>query len=140
MIDKATDIIKEATNGDILLIDGLIELNFIEKEAKEVLDLIKEFKHKFLRELESDSLEHQKKYRGHMIVVNNGKVTYSYKEIKEWEEVSERKKEIEQKYKSAFLSNQKGLTVVDDETGEVLELPTVSYSKSSISVREIKKK
>lgn len=44
------------------------------------------------------------------------------------------KKALEEKYKQAFISKEKGLLPVD-ENGELLELPEINYRKSSLIVK-----
>lgn len=66
--------------------------------------------------------------------LRNGGKTYDYKHIKEWSDAKKNLEEIEAKYKLAFDSKEKNIMAVSDD-GEVLELPKVTYRKSSLIVK-----
>ena len=67
--------------------------------------------------------------------VRSGGRTFNFKGIREWRIASDYLKEIEDKYKSAFINKEKGLLPVD-ENGELLELPEVNYRKDSIIIKQ----
>ena len=64
----------------------------------------------------------------------NGATRYSYNHIPKVQELKAEIKEIESKSKQAFLSQQKGI-IVADENGEEIILPKVSYSKDVLVVK-----
>lgn len=53
--------------------------------------------------------------------------------VPQWKELAERRKRIEQL--SLQAAKTFGVTIVDDETGEVIEPAQISYTKPSISVK-----
>ena len=69
---------------------------------------------------------------GQKFEVRNGATRYSFKDIEEWKIASENLKEIEEKYKTAYKNNKIGLSALDEATGEVLQVPTVTNNKSSL--------
>lgn len=71
-------------------------------------------------------------YNGQKFEVRNGATRYSFKDIEEWKIANANLKEIEEKYKTAYKNNKIGLSALDESTGEVLELPTVTNNKSSL--------
>lgn len=73
---------------------------------------------------------------GYKFTLTDGRRSYNFKEIQEWVEVEQAKKDIEEKYKQALLSHEKGLMAVSND-GEELTLPKVTYSKPSISIRSL---
>ena len=100
---------------------------------------------KMIEEFESDNLEaiaHEAdgwggQYDGHDIQVRSGGMTYSYKNIPEWQQAQAALKAVEGKYKSFFDASQKG-ALMATEDGEEIPLPEVSYRKSSIVIRKLK--
>ena len=75
-------------------------------------------------------------HNGQKFEIRNGAERYSFKGLKDWEEKNEELKAIEDKYKSAYKSYTKmNLSMIDQETGEIIELPTVTKSKSSLIVK-----
>ena len=65
----------------------------------------------------------------------NGATRYSYNHIPEILEVKKELKDLEAKYKHAFLSKQKGLLAATED-GEELIMPKVTYSKDSVIVKK----
>jgi len=73
---------------------------------------------------------------GYRFTLTDGRRTYDFKHIQEWRQADSIKRDIEAKYKAALDNIDKGLMAISSE-GEELDLPKVSYSKSSISVRQL---
>jgi hypothetical protein len=67
--------------------------------------------------------------------LRNGGRTYDYKNIPEWIEAKARLTEIEEKAKLSYLSHEKGLLGVDESTGEIQALPSVTFRKSSLIIK-----
>ena len=74
-------------------------------------------------------------HNGQKYEVRNGATRYSFKEIPEWVEANNNLKQIEEKYKTAYKNRQMNLSSLDETTGELLQLPTVTQSKSSLIVK-----
>ena len=74
-------------------------------------------------------------YKGAKFEVRSGGRTFNFKGIREWQIAADNLKEIEDKYKQAFISKEKGLMPVDDN-GELLDLPEVNYRKDSIIIKQ----
>ena len=71
---------------------------------------------------------------GFVFEKRNGGIRYSFKHIEEWQELENQKKEVEARSKQAYLSMQRNL-LVGTEDGEEVEIPKVSYTKSSLIVK-----
>ena len=56
---------------------------------------------------------------------------YTYKHYDRWNEVNDERKEIEDKMKQAY----KGMTIVDEETGEQIPAADYTPNRESISVK-----
>ena len=74
-------------------------------------------------------------HNGQKYEVRNGETRYSFKGIQEWEEKNAELKAIEEKYKQAYKNFKIGLSALDEITGELIDLPTVTQSKSSLIVK-----
>ena len=71
---------------------------------------------------------------GFVFEKRNGGIRYSFKHIEEWQELDNQKKEVEAKSKQAYLAMQRNL-LVGTEDGEEIEMPRVTYTKSSLIVK-----
>jgi|TARA_R110000787_G_scaffold102552_1_gene208600 hypothetical protein len=71
---------------------------------------------------------------GFLFEKRNGGIRYSFKHIEEWQELERKKKEVEERSKQAYLAIQRRL-LVGSEDGEEVEVPKVSYTKSSLIVK-----
>lgn len=65
----------------------------------------------------------------------DGRKQFDFKHIEEWKIAKDNLAEIESKYKSVYENQQKGLSSFNESTGEVLEVPVVTFSKSSLAVK-----
>ena len=103
-----------------------------------------------LEELRNNFLEgNEKSYKGKNFVytIRNGATRYYFTNVPEVKRVKaelersepfKKVKETENKYKTAFLLKLKGQTIVDEETGELIDPSDVNvvYSADSISLKQ----
>ena len=73
---------------------------------------------------------------GQKYELRNGATRYSFDHIEEYAEKKAELKTLEEKYKLAFKNSSLKLSSLDEKTGEVLELPIVTISKSSLIVKK----
>ena len=71
---------------------------------------------------------------GFVFEKRNGGIRYSFKHIEEWIDLDNQKKQVEERSKQAYLATQRHL-LVGTEDGEVVEMPKITYSKSSLIVK-----
>jgi hypothetical protein len=64
-----------------------------------------------------------------------GRKQFDFKNIDEWKVAKENLVQIEAKYKSVYENNKNGISSLNEQTGEVLQIPIVTFSKSSLSVK-----
>jgi len=64
-----------------------------------------------------------------------GRKQFDFKNIDEWKVAKENIVQIEAKYKSVYENNKNGISSLNEQTGEVLQTPIVTFSKSSLSVK-----
>jgi hypothetical protein len=64
-----------------------------------------------------------------------GRKQFDFKNIDEWKVAKENLVQIENKYKSVYENQKNNISSLNEQTGEVLEVPIVTFSKSSLSVK-----
>lgn len=102
-------------------------LTEIEKSLKESIKTVKELA------LEEASKYPEKTFISgdHQFTLKEGSRRFDFKHIEEWKSAKEMLTGIEQKYKSAYQSSLNNVMNVTD-SGEVLELPKVTYTAPAI--------
>lgn len=135
MQDQLVNTINQVENGDIQVLDAVIEMRKQREFHEQMLKEISHFESEKYNEIELEAKEHQNEFRGAKFEFRSGRKTFSFKGIDEVEKATEDLKTVKDKYQSAWEMKQKGLAPVDEDTGEVLQLPTVSYGKSSMVVK-----
>jgi len=73
---------------------------------------------------------------GQKYELRNGATRYSFDHIEEYANKKAELKTLEEKYKLAFKNSSLKLSSLDEKTGEVLELPKVTISKSSLIIKK----
>lgn len=124
----------EHSNGDVLV--AYIELKKIHDQIKNTMDEIKS--HAMDELMKYGSGEHI--VSGAMVSISNVGGRWKFDHIDEWTKVKNELTEIENKYKSAYKSNERGLMSVNASTGEISDLPFYSGSTETIKIRVPKKK
>lgn len=118
-------------NGLINPLDAFIVYNELKKlldNAKKEIDEI--------AQVEADKYtEKTINYNGYSITKTDGRKQLDYSNIQEWVEAKENLKRIEEKYKMVEKST---LLSIDQETGEVLEKPIVTFTKTSLTIKKVK--
>lgn len=94
-----------------------------------------------VKQIEPIAMEEAIKYgenefetHGFKFQIRNGATRYSYKNIPEWQEANEKVKDVEERYKAAFVARQKGLLTASED-GEEMILPEITRSKDSLIVK-----
>lgn len=98
-----------------------------------------------VKQLEEKALQEASKHDGNFIrgsfsfESRGGRKIWDFKPVKKWAELNNQIKQLEGSLKMAFEARQNDFSMVDEETGEIQELPNISFSKPSLIVREVKK-
>lgn len=137
MQDEMMNTIHRAKEGEITTLDALIYLEKERKNLENSLAIVKSFKDEQLENISNEASDYKDGYKGFMIEVRNGGRTFKYNHIKEWQQAEASKKVIEEKSKQAFISKEKGLLMATED-GEEIELPEITYRKSSVILKEKK--
>ena len=133
--DELCQSITDAENGEISFLDALIELEGNKKQLDFALSIIKQFKDDQLFEIQNEADQFKDGYRDHLFEVRSGGAMYNYKHIKEWKTYKKALADCEARHKQAFMAMQKGLLTASAD-GEEMELPKVTYRKSSVIVKK----
>jgi len=131
---KIEDLIINTESVGVL--ETLVQLQQIEDELTESLNLIKSFKEEHFDEIVNEAEAYGGTFGGYEIKQRSGRRILSYKNISEYVEAKNQLKLIEDKYKAVFESKLKGLINVNED-GEEMEVPSVSYAKSSLAIKKI---
>lgn len=141
---------KYSTSGDLTPHEAylLIKESGIEELFKETLEKVKSIAIENLKMNYLEGNEKSYKENGYMFTVRQGATRYYFTDVEEVKkaklelELSEpfqKVKDTEQKYKTAFLMKQKNQAMVDEETGEIVDVSNVKvvYSPDSLSIKKI---
>lgn len=132
---KTNEILAELTqsviDGNADPLEAYIHLKSIEKRISECLKEVEPIAYQ-----EADKWSEKVfTYKGAEIQKKNAAGRYDYSTVSLWKQAEERKKKIEELAKVAYKG---GVTVVDEESGEVVEPCAYTEGKSIISVRLLK--
>ena len=88
-----------------------------------------------LEDISNEAAGFKDGYNGYKFEVRSGGTMYNYKHIPEWQTYKTALADCETRHKQAYLSSQKGL-IVATEDGEEIEMPKISYRKSSLIIKK----
>ena len=140
--------LQQTQEGELSNLDGLIKMRKAKAEAEKILEIVKAFEDERLNEISQEADSYNGKYCGFEIKSVSGRKMYNFKGISEIEQKEAEKKQLEEKYKSAFDGFQKGTvqTVEEDgvrywvdDNGELKLFPELNIGKSYLTVKELKK-
>jgi hypothetical protein len=131
-------------NFDSLLGQFIENVELGNFSAIECLGRFKEFENALVKAkkcIEEQAIEEAEKHTEKTFKLGDFKITkvegrrmIDFSDIEEWRIAKDNLKEIEDKYKQVALS---GLASLDESTGEILQRPIITFSKSSISIRNV---
>lgn len=138
--DRVLRIMEQDDLSEINKIAALVELHEIQKGLDGISKDIAAWKRENLSDFEMIAQEYPDGYGGYTFEFRNGGKTFVYDQIPEIVSSKMALKSLEEKYKAAYASIQKGITPIDSETGEVLQSPTVKYRASSVILKAIRRR
>jgi hypothetical protein len=131
-------------NFDSLLGQFIENVELGNFSAIECLGRFKEFENAIVKAkkcIEEQAIEEAEKHTEKTFKLGDFKVTkvegrrmIDYSNIEEYQIAKANLKEIEDKYKQVALSS---LTSLDESTGEILKRPIITFSKNSISIKNV---
>lgn len=139
--DELFSTIHRAEEGELSNLEALLSLRENKAELEKSIEIIKEFESDKVNEIGNEASKYPDGFRGYHISLTNGRKTFNFKGIPEWDDAEQNKKNVEEKYKSMFEAKLKGAVHANiSEDGEELPLPEINYGKSFLTVKEIKRK
>lgn len=76
---------------------------------------------------------------GYQVTLSHGKSQWDFTHIPQWVELKQKLKEFEGTMKTAYHTKDAvGVSLVDEETGEIYDLPILKKSASSLSIKKTK--
>lgn len=129
-------IIEKYIEGDLYILDAVLELRKIKEFYKNELSLIELFEKQYLSEIEMASKDYPGgDYRGYKFKVTQGRKTFDYSNIPELMKIKNDLSLVQNKYKQAWEGFQKGIQPISED-GEILPLPTVKYSSGYLTIKK----
>lgn len=120
---------QEVLDGNADPLEVYANLKQMKKDLDESLKVIEE-------EAREEALKYGEKnfdHKGFKVEIRAGSTRYNFSNIKAWADKKKELKELEEKYKQAYKSFEKGITSLDED--EILELPEAKSSKESIIIK-----
>ena|SRR4030042_5076935 len=131
--DKFSALQTDVENGEE---SGLKALAILKEAANIISELIKV--------VEPIALDEAKKYSEKTFIIHGVKYTFTegrknfnFSNCQSWAVKKREITEIEETLKAAWQAASKNVTQVDGGTGELIELPTVTFSKESLSIKPL---
>jgi hypothetical protein len=136
--DTATLTVKETIDniihaielGYVNPLDAFAVFKELEKRFNEAKKQIDELAYN-----ESEKYDKTFKIGSYQFTRVEGRKQFDFKNIDEWKVAKENLVQIETKYRSVYENNKNGISSLNEQTGEVLQTPIVTFSKSSLSVK-----
>ena len=128
--DHFDAMIQAVRNGEL----DALSLYTISKEVKDIADKVNKDVQELAIEEAENRTEKSFKYGNKMVTKVEGRRLIDYSDIEEWKIAKDNLKEIEEKYKQVALSK---VSSLDETTGEVLQRPIITFSKSSIMIKNV---
>jgi hypothetical protein len=128
--DHFDAMINAVRNGEL----DALSLYTISKEVKDIADKVNRDVQELAIEEAENRTEKSFKYGSKMVTKVEGRRMIDYSDIEEWMIAKDNLKEIEEKYKQVALSK---VSSLDESTGEVLQRPIITFSKSSIMIKNV---
>ena len=127
--DYCETITARVVDGEAYALTALATLNDIAQAITSAQERVKEYA---LKEAEAYA-ENKFAFAGRTFAKVPARQIVKYDHVPQWKELAERRKRIEQL--SLQAAKAFGVTIVDDETGEVIEPAQITFTKPSISVK-----
>lgn len=129
------EIKEDWANGDRSAVDCYQDANSIkaqlEEQLKEVKGVMDEMREQAAREVK----EYEYNYGGMTWEFRNGRRVWDFKGVPEWAELEQQRKKVEAKLRGAFEARERGQTIVDEVTGEIVPLPGVKFTKDVLILK-----
>lgn len=125
--DKIENLLNNVEDGEISASWAFV---VIKEELDFLQDCMDQLKPQVMEEVRSFPVTHGALRVEYM----PGTRRYSFDHLDEWKVLKGRMSHIESQAKMAYSAYEAGRTLVNDETGEIVPLPHVTYTKDTVKV------
>lgn len=127
-LEHVADVIVDAANGEIGMLDAMVQLQDLRREMEEALEHIDSFKKENVNELAMLASEYPDGFAGYEFEYRNGAARFNFNGIPAIDELNKQLKAEKAKYSAAFGAREKGCAYVTED-GEIIDdFPTVINS------------
>jgi len=127
------------TNGVFNVLDAELYIWKMKADIKKMTQALDEFERDNIEYIKNEIKMHPEGYKGFKIAISDGRKTFDFKNVPEWNEVEYKKKSIETRLKAIVEAKALGSEFADvDENGEQIVLPKINIGKQSITVKQLK--
>ena len=127
--DYCETITAHVVDGEAYALTALATLNDMAQAIASAQERVKEYAMKEAAAYDENKFT----FAGRTFTKVPARQMVKYDHVPQWKELAERRKRIEQL--SLQAAKTFGVTIVDDETGEVIEPAQITFTKPSISVK-----
>lgn len=129
--ETLSELVQQVVDGNCDPLEAYIHVKDLEKHLSECIKQVEPIAYQ-----EADKWKEKTfTYKGAEIQKKNAAGRYDYSTVSLWKQADERKKKIEELSKTAYKG---GATIVDEESGEVVEPCSYTEGKAIISIRILK--
>lgn len=100
---------------------------FVKKAKQEISEYAKQEAEKYDTTFEAD---------GYKFELRQGRRVWNFKECDEWVRANVNLKAVEKRLKHNYEANADGLVTLNQDTGEIIDLPEVKYTEPSLIVKK----
>lgn len=126
-------LITDVENGNENPLRAYVHIQALIKELEQAKDYIQDY-----AILEASKHEKGSVIDGYEITYCKGRKNWNFKNIHEWQTKKEALTDLEEALKKAWEAKNSGFEQIDIATGEIKELPTVTYSNDYLTLKKIK--
>ena len=128
----------ELTNGEIEAIEFARQMYDIKTDAELIVEEAKQANLNNIHSILADADKYGKQgYQG-LLFTPQSKTTFDFKNISKWNTLKADMKDIEDKAKTAYKMSLQGQVLIDEQTGEQVELPEVKVSETFLKIDKVK--
>jgi len=133
--DLLSAAVQSAVDGEASALEVFALLKTEEKKMQDFFDKAKEQIEEAALNEANTFTEKSFEFKNYKIEKRQGRAIYNYKNVGIWNRLKEKMSTIEKLSKLASESRNFGKTIVDDDTGEVIEPCEVKYSKDVLIIK-----
>ena len=125
---------KQVLQGDINPLDAFVQLKKLEELSKTIKKNIKELALEEIAKYSNEAKAGIDMY-GANVSIKNSAGRWSYDHIQEIKDLENNLKELKKRHQEAYKADKRGESIVDSETGEIIQPAMYSQGDETIMIR-----